>query len=98
MMPPPSPDSSASVRKPIGSMRSSRATMPPRIALVRTPTRSMTANSSPMVDTGYSGRRSSGFSTSSMLTSLKVMTRTCLTNRAGRYMSQTQASARRSSK
>ena len=47
---------------------------------------------------GYSGSRSSGFSTSSMLTSLKVITRTCLTNRAGRYMSQTQASARRNSK
>ena len=46
----------------------------------------------------YSGRRSSGFSTSSMLTSLKVITRTCLTNRAGRYMSHTQASASRSSK
>ena len=46
----------------------------------------------------YSGSRSSGFSTSSMFTSLKVMTRTCLTNRAGRYMSHTQASASRSSK
>ena len=46
----------------------------------------------------YSGSRSSGFSTSSMLTSLKVITRTCLTKRAGRYMSQTHASARRSSK
>lgn len=46
----------------------------------------------------YSGSRNSGFSTSSMLTSLKVITRTCLTKRAGRYMSQTQASARRSSK
>ena len=48
--------------------------------------------------TDYSGSRSSGFSTSSMLTSLKVITRTCLTKRAGRYMSHTQASARRSSK
>jgi hypothetical protein len=47
---------------------------------------------------GYSGSRSSGFSTSSMLTSLKVTTRTCLTNRAGRYMSHTQASDSRSSK
>jgi len=46
----------------------------------------------------YSGSRSSGFSTSSMFTSLNVITRTCLTNRAGRYMSQTQASASRSSK
>ena len=47
---------------------------------------------------GYSGSRSSGFSTSSMLTSLKVTTRTCLTNRAGRYMSHTQASESLSSK
>ena len=46
----------------------------------------------------YSGSRSSGFSTSSMFTSLNVITRTCLTNRAGRYMSHTQASASRSSK
>jgi hypothetical protein len=46
----------------------------------------------------YSGSRSSGFSTSSMLTSLNVITRTCLTNRAGRYMSHTQASANRNSK
>ena len=46
----------------------------------------------------YSGSRSSGFSTSSMLTSLKVTTRTCLTNRAGRYMSHTHASDSRSSK
>ncbi len=33
-----------------------------------------------------------------MLTSLNVITRTCLTKRAGRYMSQTQASLIRSSK
>lgn len=46
----------------------------------------------------YSGSRSSGFSTSSMFTSLNVITRTCLTNRAGRYMSHTQASASRNSK
>src|ERR1700738_1783623 len=50
------------------------------------------------VSCGYSGSRNSGFSTSSMFTSLKVITRTCLTNRAGRYMSHTQASASRSSK
>ena len=47
---------------------------------------------------GSSGSRNSGFSSSSMLTSLKVSTRTCLTNRAGRYMSHTQASLMRSSK
>ncbi|CKV21296.1 Uncharacterised protein [Mycobacterium tuberculosis] len=33
-----------------------------------------------------------------MLTSLNVTTRTCLTNRAGRYMSHPQASPSRSSK
>lgn len=35
---------------------------------------------------------------SSMFTSLKVSTRTCLTNRAYRYMSQTHASAIETSK
>lgn len=45
-----------------------------------------------------SGRSRSGLSTSSMLTSLNVSTRTFLTNRAGRYMSHTQASDMRNSK
>lgn len=46
----------------------------------------------------YSGRRRSGLSNSSMLTSLKVITRTCLTKRAGRYMSHTHESDMRNSK
>ena len=45
-----------------------------------------------------SGSRRSGLSSSSMLTSLKVSTRTFFTKRAGRYMSQTQASDMRTSK
>ncbi|MGC0363458.1 hypothetical protein ABH922_001442 [Rhodococcus sp. 27YEA15] len=45
-----------------------------------------------------SGRRKSGLSNSSMLTSLNVTTRTYFTNRAGRYMSHTHASDIRSSK
>lgn len=61
------------------------------------PGRIRSAGSSAFPD-GYSGSRSSGFSTSSMLTSLNVITRTCLTKRAGRYMSHTQASASRNSK
>jgi len=44
------------------------------------------------------GSEMSGFSSSSTLTSLKVMTRTFFTNRAGRYMSQTQASCISTSK
>src|SRR5690606_1059541 len=44
------------------------------------------------------GISSSGLASSSMLTSLKVTTRTVLTNLAGRYMSQTQASCIRTSK
>lgn len=46
----------------------------------------------------YCGSRRSVFSNSSMFTSLKVITRTCFTNRAGRYMSHTQASDIRTSK
>jgi hypothetical protein len=46
----------------------------------------------------YSGRRRSGLSSSSMLTSLNVITRTCLTKRAGRYMSHTHESDIRNSK
>ncbi|RKT73023.1 hypothetical protein DFJ66_6349 [Saccharothrix variisporea] len=45
-----------------------------------------------------SGRRRSGLSSSSTLTSLNVITRTFFTNRAGRYMSHTQASDIRTSK
>src|SRR5690606_15095901 len=45
-----------------------------------------------------SGSRRSGFSSSSTLTSLNVITRTFLTNLAGRYMSHTQASDIRTSK
>jgi len=45
-----------------------------------------------------SGSRKSGFSSSSTLTSLNVITRTFLTNLAGRYMSHTQASDIRTSK
>ena len=45
-----------------------------------------------------SGSRSSGLSNSSTFTSLNVTTRTFFTNRAGRYMSHTQASDIRSSK
>ena len=45
-----------------------------------------------------SGNSSSGFSSSSMLTSLNVTTRTVFTNRSGRYMSHTQASRMVSSK
>ncbi len=44
------------------------------------------------------GREMSGFSSSSTLTSLNVMTRTFFTKRAGRYMSQTQASCISTSK
>ncbi len=44
------------------------------------------------------GREMSGFSNSSTLTSLNVITRTFLTNRAGRYMSHTQASCISTSK
>jgi hypothetical protein len=44
------------------------------------------------------GREMSGFSNSSTLTSLNVITRTFFTNRAGRYMSQTQASCISTSK
>ena len=44
------------------------------------------------------GSRRSGLSSSSTFTSLKVSTRTFLTNRAGRYMSHTQASDIRTSK
>ena len=44
------------------------------------------------------GSEMSGFSSSSTLTSLKVITRTFFTNRAGRYMSQTQASCISTSK
>jgi hypothetical protein len=44
------------------------------------------------------GNEMSGFSSSSTLTSLKVITRTFFTNRAGRYMSQTQASCISTSK
>ena len=48
---------------------------------------------------GYDeGSSRSGLSSSSTLTSLKVSTRTLRTNRAGRYMSQTQASESLSSK
>ena len=47
---------------------------------------------------GVSGSSMSGLSSSSTLTSLNVTTRTFLTNRAGRYMSQTQASDIRTSK
>ena len=47
---------------------------------------------------GGSGKASSGLSSSSMLTSLNVTTRTVFTNRAGRYMSHTQASRMVSSK
>ena len=43
-------------------------------------------------------RQSSALASSSTLTSLKVTTRTCLTKRAGRYMSHTQASCSVSSK
>jgi hypothetical protein len=45
-----------------------------------------------------SGSRRSGLSSSSTLTSLKVITRTFFTKRAGRYMSHTQASDIRTSK
>jgi len=45
-----------------------------------------------------SGREMSGFSSSSTFTSLKVITRTFLTKRAGLYMSQTQASCISTSK
>ena len=45
-----------------------------------------------------SGSRRSGLSSSSTLTSLNVSTRTFFTNRAGRYMSHTQASDIRTSK
>ncbi len=45
-----------------------------------------------------SGKSSSLRLSSSMFTSLNVSTRTCLTKRAGRYMSQTQASAMETSK
>ena len=44
------------------------------------------------------GSEMSGFSSSSTLTSLKVITRTFLTKRAGRYMSHTQASCISTSK
>jgi hypothetical protein len=44
------------------------------------------------------GSSRSVFSNSSTLTSLKVTTRTCLTKRAGRYMSHTQASDMANSK
>ena len=44
------------------------------------------------------GSEMSGFSSSSTLTSLNVITRTFLTKRAGRYMSQTQASCISTSK
>src|SRR5688572_30845094 len=47
---------------------------------------------------GFSGSSRSGLSSSSTLTSLNVSTRTFRTNRAGRYMSQTQASDSFSSK
>jgi hypothetical protein len=47
---------------------------------------------------GFSGSSRSGLSSSSTLTSLNVSTRTFRTNRAGRYMSQTQASESFSSK
>jgi hypothetical protein len=47
---------------------------------------------------GLSGSSMSGLSSSSTLTSLNVSTRTLRTNRAGRYMSQTQASESFSSK
>lgn len=45
-----------------------------------------------------SGSEMSGFSSSSTLTSLKVITRTFFTKRAGRYMSQTHASCISTSK
>ena len=45
-----------------------------------------------------SGSEMSGFSSSSTLTSLNVITRTFFTKRAGRYMSQTQASCISTSK
>lgn len=59
---------------------------------------SRAAHSAPPRRAIYSGSRRSGLSSSSMLTSLNVITRTCLTKRAGRYMSHTQESDIRNSK
>ena len=80
-----------------------RAAPPQLLEQQRTPPRSRRRHRRPAPRTQrpkppFSGSERSGLSSSSMLTSLNVTTRTVFTKRAGRYMSHTQASRMVSSK
>ena len=81
-----------------GTSRDSRKGMPGSLPETRTGPRTPVDNPGQPPKPASSGSEMSGFSSSSTLTSLNVITRTFFTNRAGRYMSQTQASCISTSK